>query len=84
MLNSVPSVQTPTMMPGATDEASKIVGYNIDNYVFGGDSFTPQNPNATVQQTSGKNTTKNTLLGVLSLGGILAAGIALAKGIFKK
>ena len=58
MLNTVPNTAaqttTPQMaLPDASDNASSLVGYNINNYVFGDlngtDTYTPNSQNQTVQ-----------------------------------
>ena len=98
MLNTVPNTNqaiSPQALPDASDNASSLVGYNINNYVFGDlngtDSYTPNNqvqsfqngtvnPNATNPITNKKS---NPILGVLGLGALIGAGyigIKKAKG----
>lgn len=100
MLNTVPNTAaqttTPQMaLPDASDNASSLVGYNINNYVFGDlngtDTYTPNSQNQTVQNNQMNpnatnpitNKKTNPILGILGLGALVGAGyigIKKAKG----
>ena len=100
MLNSVPNTATQTItpqtaLPDASDNASSLVGYNINNYVFGDlngtDTYTPNSQNQTVQNNQMNpnatnpitNKKTNPILGILGLGALIGAGyigIKKAKG----
>ncbi len=100
MLNSVPNTATQTItpqtaLPDASDNASSLVGYNINNYVFGDlngtDTYTPNSQNQTVQNNQMNpnatnpitNKKTNPILGILGLGALVGAGyigIKKAKG----
>lgn len=100
MLNSVPNTATQTItpqtaLPDASDNASSLVGYNINNYVFGDlngtDTYTPNSQNQTVQNSQMNpnatnpitNKKTNPILGILGLGALIGAGyigIKKAKG----
>ena len=82
MINSTPNIQNSPVIPSPTDDASKIVGYNIDNFIDGKDTFNKQNQNGSSLPKS--NLSNNSLYGFLALGGILAAGFMAAKALFKK
>lgn len=99
MMNNVPNITQPVnpqaVLPDASDNASSLVGYNINNYVFGDlngtDTYTsnnqaqpvqnnPMNPNATNPIVNKKS---NPLVGILGLGALIGlgyAGIKKAKG----
>ena len=98
MLNTVENGAQPIngqILPDASDNASSLVGYNINNYVFGDlngtDTYTPNkeaqlnqnnqmNPNAT---NPIQNKKSNPLLGILGLCTLFGAGyigIKKAKG----
>ena len=96
MLNTVPNTAaqttTPQMaLPDASDNASSLVGYNINNYVFGDlngtDTYTPNSQNQTVQNNQMNpnatnpitNKKTNPILGILGLGAGYI-GIKKAKG----
>lgn len=91
MLNTVPNTAaqttTPQMaLPDASDNASSLVGYNINNYVFGDlngtDTYTPNSQNQTVQNNQMNpnatnpitNKKTNPILGILGLGALVGAG----------
>ena len=100
MLNTVPNTATQTItpqtaLPDASDNASSLVGYNINNYVFGDlngtDTYTPNSQNQTVQNNQMNpnatnpitNKKTNPILGILGLGALIGAGyigIKKAKG----
>ena len=100
MLNTVPNTAaqttTPQMaLPDASDNASSLVGYNINNYVFGDlngtDTYTPNSQNQTVQNNQMNpnatnpitNKKTNPIFGILGLGALIGAGyigIKKAKG----
>ena len=100
MLNSVPNTATQTItpqtaLPDASDNASSLVGYNINNYVFGDlngtDTYTPNSQNQTVQNNQMNpnatnpitNKKTNPILGIIGLGALIGAGyvgIKKAKG----
>ena len=88
MINN-PSVQpanfgqyNPQTLPDATDRASEIVGFDINNYVFGHDTYTKTLPSSNQNQQnlpSANNIKKENnkfsailLLGMLSLGAFAA------------
>lgn len=64
MLQTTP-VQNQTgygaMLPDASDRASSIVGFDINKYVFGEDSFSLQNPSGGLNQTN-QNPVNQTVL----------------------
>lgn len=92
MMNTTASVQTPQtvpVLPDDSDRASSLVGYNINNYVFGNDSFNktgqnPQNAACSGSPVTNPITNKkgnNSLLGVLALGVLgIGAYAAVKKG----
>lgn len=81
--------QTQPAQQPQLDEASKTVGFDINNYVFGSDSFNSQaQQNNQIQQNGNalpsdkpvqvkKRDFKDVLMGVLLLGGIFAIGTSL-------
>lgn len=78
MINSTqPAVaQNYAALPDATDRASSLVGYNINNYVFGNNLNQPNGVQGQAPNVSGPSSSsgkKSGILGVLALG-LLGAG----------
>ena len=75
MLNP-PVINPKIQAPKQLDEASKIVGVDINNYVFGEDKFN-KNPSSSNSLQNGKEDKIKTFKGALTYGLVTGIGICL-------